>query len=251
MGDSTYPGPLGRRIDHRGRYRRPALTRTDGLCGASARGGVARQDIQAVGHVRGHATLERAHVRVGGGVAPLAGAEPSFLLWFRTPAAVVSMVLGNAPLRLADAYFRGEVDIEGDLFAALALKDHLKEIKLPLGERWTAFLMALKLRSLNRGLGTADESHAQDESGRSLAYRGAASGHSRDANREAIRFVTTSPTSSTSSGWIAPWFIPAGTSSAPMKQSTTRNRRSSSTFAASCFELGERLFDTGCVGARW
>jgi cyclopropane-fatty-acyl-phospholipid synthase len=52
------------------------------------------------------------------------------------------MVLGRDPLRLAEAYFRGEVDIEGDLFAALALKDHLEEMRLSPAERWGAFFMA-------------------------------------------------------------------------------------------------------------
>jgi cyclopropane-fatty-acyl-phospholipid synthase len=117
-----------------------------------------------------------------------AGPEPPFALWFRTPAAVVSMVLGRDPLRLAEAYFRGEVDIEGDLFAALALKDHLEEITLPLGERWAAFLMALKLRLLNRGLEPVGHSRVENEGERSHAYRRAARAQSRDANRAAIRF---------------------------------------------------------------
>jgi len=131
--------------------------------------------------------------RVGGRVAAAASAEsaapePPFTLWFRTPAAVVSLVLGRDPLRLAEAYFRGDVDIEGDLFAALALKDHLEEIKLSLGERWTAFLMALKLRSLNQGLEPAGESDAHQGGKRSHGYRRAARAHSTNANREAIRF---------------------------------------------------------------
>ena len=189
MGDSTYPGPLGRAnsiiaADTDSRHS-PAQT---GYAGQALAAELLGKIFKRLDMCVAMRLWSGPMFRVGGGVAPVAGAEPSFLLWFRTPAAVVSMVLGRDPLRLADAYFRGEVDIEGDLFAALALKDHLEEIKLPLGERWTAFLMALKLRSLNRGLGTADESHAQDESGRSLAYRGAASAHSRDANREAIRF---------------------------------------------------------------
>ena len=65
-------------------------------------------------------------LRVGAGVeAPAApegdAVEPPFVLCFRNPSAVVSLVLGRDPLRLADAYFRGDVDIEGNLFAALCL----------------------------------------------------------------------------------------------------------------------------------
>jgi cyclopropane-fatty-acyl-phospholipid synthase len=46
--------------------------------------------------------------------------------------------------------------------------------------------MALKLRSLNRGLEPAAPAH--DESRHSVAYRRAVSAHTADANREAIRF---------------------------------------------------------------
>ncbi len=119
---------------------------------------------------------------------PTAPAQPPFALWFRTPAAVVSLVLGRGPLRLAEAYFRGEIDIEGDLFAAMALKDHLEEITLPLGERWVAFFMALKLRSLNQGYEPARQSHAPNASERSHSYRRAVTARARDTDREAIRF---------------------------------------------------------------
>jgi len=97
-------------------------------------------------------------------------------------------VLGSRPLRLAEAYFRGEIDIEGDLFAALALKDHLEEITLPLGERWAAFFMALKLRSLNQGYEPARQSHARHDGGRSHSYGRAVRARSKYENREAIRF---------------------------------------------------------------
>src|ERR1700727_964793 len=76
------------------------------------------------------------------GATDSAAQESTFALVFRNPEVVCSAVLGRDPLRLAEAYFRGEMDIEGDFFAALALKDHLQEIKLSPGERWTAFLMA-------------------------------------------------------------------------------------------------------------
>jgi cyclopropane-fatty-acyl-phospholipid synthase len=101
---------------------------------------------------------------------------------------VVALVLGRDPLRLAEAYFRGDIDIEGDLFAALALKDHLEEIKLPLGQRWAAFLTALKLRSLSQGYELARQSHMRNGGERSHSYRRAIRARSKDANREAIRF---------------------------------------------------------------
>ena len=108
--------------------------------------------------------------------------------------------------------------------------------------------MALKLRSLNRGLGAAGPP-ARAERKRAcacLAPRGPTRiPRTRIAKRSS--FITTSRTSSTSSGWIEPWFIPAVTSSMPLSESTMRSRPSSSTSAASCcLQPGERFLDIGC-----
>jgi cyclopropane-fatty-acyl-phospholipid synthase len=196
MGDSTYPAPLGRAnstiADGTDRPQSPAQ--------AGFAGPALAADLLAKIFKRLHMSVA---VRLWSGPAfcvgrcipaqasapAQAGAEQTlpFVLWFRTPSAVVSMVLGRDPLRLAEAYFRGEVDIEGDLFAALALKDHLQKIKLPVGERWAAFLMALKLRSLNRHVQLAIQSGAQERE-RSPAFGRAVRAHSKSANREAIEF---------------------------------------------------------------
>src|ERR1700683_3221853 len=56
--------------------------------------------------------------QVGAAPLPPDSADPPFVLLFRNPRVVCEIALGRDPLRLADAYFRGEVDIEGDLFAA-------------------------------------------------------------------------------------------------------------------------------------
>ena len=58
------------------------------------------------------------------GAADAQARESAFSLVFRTPEAVYSAVLGRDPLRFAEAYFRGDLDIEGDFFAALELKNH-------------------------------------------------------------------------------------------------------------------------------
>src|ERR1700722_17807232 len=75
---------------------------------------------------------------------------PRFTLVFRNPQAVCALILGRDPLRLVEAYFRGDMDIQGDLFAALCLKHHLESMKVPLRDRLSSALMALKLHSLNR-----------------------------------------------------------------------------------------------------
>ena len=73
--------------------------------------------------------------------------RPPFTLVCRHPSVVRSMVLGRDPLRLAEAYFRGEIDIEGDFFAALCLKDHLHSIRLSTLDRVGAVFSALRLGS--------------------------------------------------------------------------------------------------------
>ena len=104
-----------------------------------------------------------------------------FSLVFRNPEVVCSAVLGRDPLRLAEAYFRGDLDIEGDFFAALALKDHLQALQLSVGEQIGAAASALRLRALN-----ADRRPAQNQwtpsHGRTVRE------HSKAENRDAVQF---------------------------------------------------------------
>ena len=110
------------------------------------------------------------------------GAEASaFTLVFRNPEAVCSAVLGRDPLRLVEAYFRGDMDIEGDFFAALGLKDHLQALHMSVGEQIGAAAAAVRLRTLN-----ADSWHAHipwaPSQGRTVKA------HSKEENRDAIHF---------------------------------------------------------------
>ena len=106
---------------------------------------------------------------------------PPFTLVCRTPGVVRSMVLGRDPLRLVDAFFRSEIDIEGDFFAALRLKDHLHSIHLSFHDRLRALLTALSVPS-----------HKNTEPGPgsflSRLYGRAVKSHSRTENRAAISF---------------------------------------------------------------
>ena len=79
-----------------------------------------------------------------GNAAPHAS-DPSFTLVCHHPGVVRSMLLGRDPLRLAEAYFQGDIDVEGDFFAALCLKDHMHSIRLSLRDRLGALLTALRL----------------------------------------------------------------------------------------------------------
>src|ERR1700727_2575227 len=80
------------------------------------------------------------------GALNLAGGESQFTLVFRDPSVVYSAVLGRDPLRIAESYFRGEMDIEGDFFAALGLRNHLDDLSMSVGEKAAAAVTALRLR---------------------------------------------------------------------------------------------------------
>ena len=97
------------------------------------------------------------------GKAGLLESDPPFTLVCHHPGFVRSMVLGRDPLRLVEAYFQGDIDVEGDFFAALGLKDHLHSIRLSLRERLGALLTAFRLHA------AADEGAGQG-SQRSTLY---------------------------------------------------------------------------------
>jgi len=107
---------------------------------------------------------------------------PAVTLIVRDPALVRDMVLHRDPLRLAEAYFQDRLDVEGDLYAALALKDHFQSMKLSLGERAVLLFSALSPDASPpaRG-GTAGESSY-------LKTRRLWPAHSKAANRQAIAY---------------------------------------------------------------
>ncbi|MCA2997312.1 MAG: class I SAM-dependent methyltransferase [Rhodocyclaceae bacterium] len=82
-------------------------------------------------------------VRLGSGQTVTMGAgKPDFTLVVQSPAVLSSLALFRNPLRLAEAYFCGEIDIEGDLYRALGLRKSLMAgIRTP--QHWLSTLMAL------------------------------------------------------------------------------------------------------------
>lgn len=104
-----------------------------------------------------------------------------FSLVFRDPETVCMAVLGRDPLRFAEAYFRGDLDIEGDLFAALSLKEHLEALRLSVSEQISAAAVALRLRAMN--------ANARPAPSRGMPSHGrAVKAHSKAENRDAIQF---------------------------------------------------------------
>ena len=115
------------------------------------------------------------------GNAGLNASAPPFTLVCNHPGFVRTMVLGRDPLRLAEAYFQGDIDVEGDFFAALGLKNHLHSIRLSLRERLGAVFTAFRLREDADG-------RAGSGSQRSTLHGLAVKAHSKTENRAAISF---------------------------------------------------------------
>ena len=69
-----------------------------------------------------------------------------FTLILRDPGVLRDLVLKRGPIPLADAYFRGRLDVEGDLYEALGLKHHFQNLTLSGRERFGLVLDALRLK---------------------------------------------------------------------------------------------------------
>lgn len=111
--------------------------------------------------------------RVGQGPA-------AFTLLVRDPMLLREMVGSRDPLLLADAYFRGRIDVEGDLYSALTLKEHFEGLALPWREKLALLLDAWRLPSAKdpwRGTGLM-----------SRLRQCVARQHTRQSDRQAIAF---------------------------------------------------------------
>lgn len=72
---------------------------------------------------------------------------PAFTLVLRDPLLLRSVITKRGPVVLADAYFRGQIDVEGDLYSALALKGHFESLALPWRDKIALFFDAWRLPS--------------------------------------------------------------------------------------------------------
>ncbi|MFN9707915.1 MAG: class I SAM-dependent methyltransferase [Burkholderiales bacterium] len=69
-----------------------------------------------------------------------------FTLVCHEPRTVLSLLLRSDPLRFAEAYFRCELDVEGDFFAAVNLKEALEGMKVRMIDKLQAIKVAWRLR---------------------------------------------------------------------------------------------------------
>jgi cyclopropane-fatty-acyl-phospholipid synthase len=109
---------------------------------------------------------------------------PAFTLVLRDPMLLRSLVTTRGPVLLADAYFRGQIDVEGDLYSALALKGHFEGLELPWRDKLAMLLDAWRLPSSTNL--RADPAKAGTLLKR-LAQRFSRQ-HTRQSDRQAIAF---------------------------------------------------------------
>jgi cyclopropane-fatty-acyl-phospholipid synthase len=70
---------------------------------------------------------------------------PAFTLVLRDPLLLRNIITARGPVVLADAYFRGQIDVEGDLYSALALKGHFEDLALTWRDKLALLLDARRL----------------------------------------------------------------------------------------------------------
>jgi len=78
--------------------------------------------------------------------------EPDATLVLRDPGLFRELILSRDPLRVAEAYFHDRLDVEGDLYTVLRLKDHLQSLKLSALEKAVFLYTALFLRGASTSI---------------------------------------------------------------------------------------------------
>ena len=71
----------------------------------------------------------------------------AFTLKIKDAGVLRDLILFRDPIRLAEAYFDGSIEVDGDFNAAFGLRSYLESLRLPLG---TKLNLALKVLFLNR-----------------------------------------------------------------------------------------------------
>jgi cyclopropane-fatty-acyl-phospholipid synthase len=111
-----------------------------------------------------------------------AGEMSAFTLVVRDPVVLRRLVLDRNPVQLADAYFQGVLDFEGDIYDALALKSHLSGLQLSWRDKLALLRDATALPS------RIDEQLKPTDTLASRIARRFSHRHSKDSDRAAISF---------------------------------------------------------------
>jgi len=166
---------------------------------------------------------------------------PAFTLVVRDPALLRRLVFARSPLLLADAYFRGALDVEGDLYSALALKNHFESISLSWWDRLALLRDAWRLPT---HVDTIDGTPGNWASrwARRFTHR-----HSRHTDRAAIAFHY-----DVSNAFYGLWLDPRRVYSCAYFEDAndTLEQAQEAKLEHICRKLrlqpGERLLDVGC-----
>ncbi len=128
---------------------------------------------------------EGIRVRLWDGSEVRIGSNPRIELAFHSPQAFRALVLARDPLRLAEHFVHGEMDIEGDLYCAINIRHHLEKLRLTLPERIILAAKTLAIRAEH----AASAAEPVDEVPRwKQAIRYGARAFSRDFNHQAVSF---------------------------------------------------------------
>jgi cyclopropane-fatty-acyl-phospholipid synthase len=121
-------------------------------------------------------------LRIGEALLHEIEAHPEYTLVIRDPGLLRRLVLRPDPLLLADAYFRGVIDVEGNLYSALGLKAHFETVSLSWRDKLALVRDALMLRVSGQD-GLKPVGGLASRVARRFAYR-----HSRQSDRAAVSF---------------------------------------------------------------
>ena len=124
-----------------------------------------------------HTSLNDAHIN--------SALKAPFTLVFNHPRVLNLLVLARNPLKLAEAYFNGDMDIEGDFFAALHIKDYLNAMHLPVAKRLSITFSAVKLLAITK---TLSSQCAGTQKGLESTQAARVKTHSKAENLDAIAF---------------------------------------------------------------
>ena len=109
---------------------------------------------------------------------------PTFTLVINRPRVIRLLVLNNNPMLLAESYFNGDIDIEGDFFAAIKLKDtHLMHVSWR--DKLNVLLKTIRLPSHNQNQFGDNKNFI---SNKTLMFGDALSAHTKTENHAAIAF---------------------------------------------------------------
>ena len=77
--------------------------------------------------------------------------SPKMGLTFHSPAAFRNMALTRDPMRLAEHYLHGDLDIDGDIYSAINIRHHLEALHLTLGDKLRLAVKALTISAERPG----------------------------------------------------------------------------------------------------